>query len=223
MNRAFLRRLLAEGLGSAALLAVVVGSGIMGEALAKGNDAVALLANSLATGCGLAVLILTLGPVSGAHFNPAVSLVAALDGGLRWAEAAAYCLVQFAGAVLGVVIAHLMFALPVITASVKARTGVAQLFAEAVATFGLISVIQGSARQPITVVCVAVGAYITSAYWFTASTLFANPAVTFARSLTDTFSGIRPSDAPSFIVAQLLSAIAGLYMARLLWPKPASS
>ena len=223
MNRGFPRRLLAEGLGTAALLTVVVGSGIMGEALAKGNDAVALLANSLATGCGLTVLILTLGPVSGAHFNPAVSLVAALDGGLRWTEAGAYCLVQFAGAVVGVAMAHMMFALPIITASVKARTGPAQWLAEAVATFGLVAAIQGCARQPITVVCLAIGAYITSAYWFTASTSFANPAVTFARSLTDTFAGIRLSDAPAFMAAQLIGAMAGLCLAKVLWPKSSAS
>lgn len=223
MNVILWRRLFAEGLGTAALLAVVVGSGIMGEGLAKGNDAVALLANSLATGCGLAVLILTLGPVSGAHFNPAVSLVAVLDGGLRWSEALAYGFVQVFGAVIGVVIAHMMFSLPIITASMKVRTGPAQWLAEAVATFGLVAVIQGCARLPITVVCLAVGAYITSAYWFTASTSFANPAVTFARSLTDTFAGIRPSDAPAFMVAQLVGAIAGLCMSKLLWPRSAIS
>lgn len=219
MSRGLLRRLFAEGLGTAALLAVVVGSGIMGETLSKGNDAVALLANSLATGCGLAVLILTLGPISGAHFNPVVSLVSALDRGVRWAEAGAYVLVQFAAAALGAIVAHLMFGLPVITASLKVRTGPAQWLAEVVATFGLVAVIRGCARQPITVVCLAVGSYITSAYWFTASTSFANPAVTFARSLTDTFAGIRPMDAPAFMLAQLVGGVAGLYVAKVLWPK----
>ena len=223
MKQEFLRRLFAEGLGTTALLAVVVGSGIMGESLAKGNDAVALLANSLATGCGLAVLILTLGPVSGAHFNPVVSLVVAIDGGVRWAHAGAYALVQFAGAAVGVVVAHLMFGLPMITASLKVRSGPAQWLAEAVATFGLVAVIQGCARQPITVVCLAIGAYITSAYWFTASTSFANPAVTFARSLTDTFAGIRPVDAPIFMLAQVIGGIAGLYVAKVLWPRSAVS
>jgi glycerol uptake facilitator-like aquaporin len=214
------RRFAAEALGTAALLVVVVGSGIMGERLAQGNAAIALLANSIATGCGLAVLIGVLGPVSGAHFNPAVSLVAAIDGDLSWGDALAYAAVQVVMAILGVAVAHLMFDLPVFTASSKVRTGIGQWFAEGVATFGLLTVILGCVRQGIAWTPLAVAVYITGAYWFTASTSFANPAVTVARSLTDTFAGINPGDAPAFILAQLVGALAAMLLARWLWPRP---
>jgi glycerol uptake facilitator-like aquaporin len=213
------RRLAAEALGSALLLAVIVGSGIMGERLAGGNDAIALLANSLATGCGLAVLILIFGPVSGAHFNPAVTLVAALDGDLDWRDVAPYVLAQIAAALIGVAAAHAMFDLPAFFASTKVRTGMAQWFAEAVATFGLVMVVVGCGRQRIMLAPFAIAAYITAAYWFTASTSFANPAVTIARSLTDSFAGIRPNDAPGFIVAQLAGALSAMAASRYLWPR----
>jgi len=213
------RRLAAEALGTAALLAVVVGSGIMGERLAGGNEAIALLANSLATGCGLAVLIAVLGPVSGAHFNPAVSLVAALEKVISPGEAAAYAGVQVAAAFAGVALAHLMFELPVLVPGVKVRTGAAQWLAEGVATFGLLMVILGCVRQRLAAAPLLVAAYITAAYWFTASTSFANPAVTLARAATDTFAGIRPVDAPAFIAAQLAGALLAWRCARWLWPK----
>ncbi|MCA1615789.1 MAG: aquaporin family protein [Acidobacteria bacterium] len=191
------RRATAEATGTALLLAAVVGSGIMGERLAGGNVAVALLANTVATGAALVALILTFGPVSGAHFNPAVTLADASQRGLAWREVPAYLAAQCAGALVGVAAAHLMFSEPLFTASRHARAGGAQLFGEFVATFGLLSVIWGCARARTSAVPFAVGAYITAAYWFTSSTSFANPAVTLARSFTDTFAGIRPSDAPS--------------------------
>ena len=212
------RRLTAEALGTAFLLAVVVGSGIMGERLADGNVAIALLANTLATGAGLVALILTFGPLSGAHFNPAVTLADALQGGLSWREAASYLAAQLLGAFVGVALAHAMFELPLYAASTHARTGPAQWWSEFVATFGLLSVIWGCVRQRASAVPFAVGAYITSAYWFTASTSFANPAVTLARAATDTFSGIRPDDTPGFIVAQLLGALAATALFRWLLP-----
>lgn len=202
------RRLAAEALGTAFLLAMVVGSGIMGERLAGGNVAVALLANTLATGTGLAVLILVFGPISGAHFNPAVSLAEAWQQRLPWREVPAYALAQIAGAFLGVAAAHAMFELPAFAASTHARAGAAQAFSEFVATLGLVATIQGCARQRPTAIPLAVGAYIASAYWFTASTSFANPAVTLARAATDTFAGIRPQDAPAFIAAQFLGMAA---------------
>ena len=200
------RRLVAEGLGTAFLLAIVVGSGIMGESLAGGNVAIALLANAIATGAGLVVLILIFGPLSGAHFNPAVTLAFVIQKEIGVGEAVAYVLSQVLGAVAGVVIAHLMFALDPLQTSATLRSGGAQWTAEVVATFGLVATIIGCVRTRPELVAYAVGLYITAAYWFTASTSFANPAVTFGRTLTDTFSGIRPLDAPAFIVAQLVGA-----------------
>lgn len=212
------RRLVAEGVGTCLLLAAVVGSGIMGERLAGGNVAVALLANTLATGAALVALILTFGPVSGAHFNPAVTLCDAWQGGLAWREVAGYVAAQSAGAFAGVAAAHTMFGLPLFSASSHARAGGAQLFSEFVATFGLLSVIWGCARLRSAAVPFAVAAYITAAYWFTASTSFANPAVTLARAASDTFSGIRPADAPGFVAAQLAGAAAAMLLFRWLVP-----
>lgn len=202
------RRLFAEGLGTALLLAVVVGSGIMAERLSGGNDGVALIANTLATGAGLMVLITVFGPISGAHFNPAVTLVFALRREIGAGSALAYLLVQVAGAVLGVFAAHAMFDEPILQLSAKLRDGPGQAFAEFVATFGLIGAILGSLRFRPEATPAVVGLYITAAYWFTASTSFANPAVTIARSLTDTFAGIAPTSAPAFIAAQLAGAVA---------------
>jgi len=201
------RRLAAEALGTAFLLAVVVGSGIMGESLAGGNAAIALLGNTIATGAILAVLILIFGPLSGAHFNPAVTLAFTLRGELDRRTALLYIAVQVIGGLAGVLIAHAMFAEPLLQASLKVRTGSAQWLAEFVATFGLLATIFGCLRFRAAAVPYAVGLYITAGYWFTASTSFANPAVTLARSFTDTFSGIRPLDAPAFIVVQLVGAI----------------
>ena len=209
------RRLVAEGLGTAFLLAVVIGSGIMGERLAGGNVAIALLANSLATGGGLIVLILIFGPISGAHFNPAVTLAAATQGGLPWREVLPYITLQLLGAFAGVAAAHLMFGEPVFFASLKVRTGSAQWWSEFVATFGLLMVIWGCVRQQLAAVPYAVAAYITSAYWFTASTSFANPAVTLARAASNTFAGIRPADVAGFVVAQLLGAAAATLLLAL--------
>jgi glycerol uptake facilitator-like aquaporin len=200
------RRLAAEGVGTALLLAAVVGSGIMAERLAGGNVALALLANTIATGAALVALILAFGPVSGAHFNPAVSLAELVRGALPRREAGAYALVQVAGAFAGVVAAHLMFGEALLSASAHERSGLAQAFSEGVATFGLLAVIFGCARRHAAAAPFAVGAWITAAYWFTASTSFANPAVTLARAATDSFAGIRPADAPAFIVAQLAGA-----------------
>lgn len=207
------RRLVAEALGTALLLAVVVGSGIMGERLAGGNDAIALIGNTLATGAGLVVLITVFGPISGAHFNPAVTLVFALRRELSWRVAGLYVPAQVAGAVLGVLVAHAMFAEPLLQVSAKLRDGPPQALSEAVATFGLIATILGALRFRPDATPAAVGLYITAAYWFTASTSFANPAVTVARSLTDTFAGIAPSSAPAFVAAQLVgaAAAAGLF------------
>jgi glycerol uptake facilitator-like aquaporin len=211
------RRLAAEAVGTALLLAAVVGSGIMGERLASGNVAVALLANTIATGAALVALILTFGPISGAHFNPAVTLADAAWGGLAWAEVVPYVAAQVVGAFAGVAAAHLMFELPVFFASAHARSGPAQMFSEFVATFGLLAVIWGCTRGHVPVVVpFAVAGYITAAYWFTASTSFANPAVTLARSASDTFAGIRPTDAPGFIGAQLLGAAAATGLFRWL-------
>ena len=212
------RRVVAEGLGTAFLLAAVVGSGIMGERLAAGNTAVALLANTLATGAALVALILTFGGVSGAHFNPAVTLAAASQGGLAWRDVGPYLAAQVCGAFAGVAAANVMFGLPVFFASAKGRHGGAQLFAEFVATFGLLSVVWGCARSRTTAVPFAVGAYITAGYWFTSSTSFANPAVTLARTASDTFAGIRPADAPGFIAAQLAGACAATLLFRWLVP-----
>jgi glycerol uptake facilitator-like aquaporin len=212
------RRVAAEALGTAFLLAVVVGSGIMGDRLAGGNVAIALLANSTATGAGLVALILTFGPVSGAHFNPAVTLADASQGGLPWREVPVYVLAQLAGAFAGVAIAHVMFGEPLFAASTHARAGAAQLVSEAVATFGLLAVIWGCVRRRSSAVPFAVGAYIAAAYWFASSTSFANPAVTLARAATNTFAGIRPLDAPAFVVAQLVGAAAATAVFRWLVP-----
>jgi glycerol uptake facilitator-like aquaporin len=212
------RRVVAEGVGTCFLLAAVVGSGIMGERQAGGNVAVALLANTLATGAALVALILTFGPVSGAHFNPAVTLCDAWQGGLAWREVPSYVVAQVVGAFAGVAAAHTMFGLPLFSASRHGRAGGAQLFSEFVATFGLLSVIWGCARLRSAAVPFAVAAYITAAYWFTASTSFANPAVTLARAASDTFAGIRPSDAPGFVAAQLAGAAAATLLFRWLVP-----
>ena len=200
------RAAVGEAIGTALLLAVIVGSGIMGERLAGGNVAITLLANSLATGFGLAALILVFAPVSGAHFNPLVTMIAAARKELPWSAVPAYLLAQFAGALLGVAAAHAMFGERLFAFSTKVRAGPAQWWSEVVATFGLILVIAGCARHGAKTVAAAVGAYIAAAYWFTASTSFANPAVTVARAATDTFSGIRPDDASGFIVAQVIGA-----------------
>jgi glycerol uptake facilitator-like aquaporin len=201
------RRLAAEGLGTGWLLATIIGSGIMAERLSAGNTAVALLANTLATGGTLFVLISVFGPLSGAHFNPAVSLVFAIRRELSWRIAAAYAGVQIAGGVLGVFAAHAMFAEPILQLSTKLRDGPAQVFSEFVATFGLIATILGCLRFRPSATPAAVSLFIVAAYWFTASTSFANPAVTVARSLSDTFAGIAPGSAPYFIVAQLVGAV----------------
>lgn len=207
------RRLVAEALGTALLLAIVIGSGIMGVRLSGGNDALALLGNTLATGAGLVVLITLFGPLSGAHFNPAVTLVFALRREIEPAVAGAYVAAQLIGGLLGVWMAHLMFAEEMLQVSQKLRDGPAQAFSEAVATFGLILAILGTLRYRPDSTPVIVGLYITSAYWFTASTSFANPAVTFARSFSDTFAGIAPSSAPLFVVAQVAGALAALVLA----------
>ncbi len=220
-QRSLGRRLAAEAVGTALLLAAVVGSGIMGERLAGGNVAVALLANTLATGAALVALILTFGAISGAHFNPAVTLADASRGGLAWSEVPPYVAAQIAGAFAGVAAAHVMFEAPLFFASRHARSGPAQMFSEFVATFGLLAVIWGCAHVRPDAIPFAVAAYITAAYWFTASTSFANPAVTLARSATDTFAGIRPADAPAFIIAQLLGA--GSATALFGWLTPRST
>jgi glycerol uptake facilitator-like aquaporin len=215
------RRAAAEALGTAFLLAVVIGSGIMGDRLAGGNVAIALLANTLATGAGLVVLILTFGPISGAHFNPAVSLADASQGGLPWRDVPVYVLAQVLGAFAGVAVAHVMFGEPVFFASTHVRAGAAQLVSEFVATFGLLATIWGTVRTRPSVVPFAVGAYITSAYWFTSSTSFANPAVTLARAASDTFAGIRPVDVPGFVLAELLGSAAATGTFAWLVPKAA--
>jgi glycerol uptake facilitator-like aquaporin len=207
-----------EAVGTAMLLAAVIGSGIMGERLAAGNVAIALLANTLATGAALVALILTFGPISGAHFNPAVSLADASQGGLAWSAVPVYLAAQVTGAFAGVAVAHVMFGEPLFMASRHARDGLPQLVSEFVATFGLLAVIWGGVRSRAAAVPFAVAAYITAAYWFTASTSFANPAVTMARAASDTFAGIRPADAPGFIVAQLAGAGAATALFRWLVP-----
>jgi glycerol uptake facilitator-like aquaporin len=202
------RRVAAEFTGTLFLLAAVVGSGIMGERLAAGNVALALLANTIATGAALVALILAFGSISGAHLNPVVTLADAWQGGIAWRETPAYIAAQLAGAFAGVATVHLMFGLPPFFASTRVRTGPAQLFSEFIATFGLLSVIWGCVRHRHSAVPFAVGAYITAAYWFTASTSFANPAVTLARSMSNTFAGIRPADVAGFVMAQLAGAFA---------------
>lgn len=223
MRPTLLRRVVAEFLGTLLLLAAVVGSGIMGDRLATGNVAIALLANTLATGAALIAILLALGPISGAHLNPAVTLAEAWIGETPWREASPYILAQTAGAFAGVATAHLMFGLPVFSASTHARSGPGQAFSEFVATFGLLAVIQGCMRSRPKAVPLAVGAYITAAYWFTASTSFANPAATLARCATNTFTGIQPADAPAFILAELAGAFAVTILFQwLLPPVPAS-
>ena len=218
MRQPLAKRVVAEALGTFFLLAAVVGSGIMAERLANGNTALALLANTAATGAALVALIISFAQVSGAHFNPVVTLSFALRRDLFWSEVPFYWIAQFVGGIGGVMTANLMFGLPVVFLSQHARTGMAQLFSEFIATLGLLSVILAASRSTIAVVAIAVGAYITSAYWFTASTSFANPAVTVARSLSDTFAGIRPVDAPGFVLAQLAGAIVATLLFRWLMP-----
>jgi glycerol uptake facilitator-like aquaporin len=212
------RRLVAEGIGTALLLAVVVGSGIMAERLAGGNVAVALLANAIATGAGLIALILTFGTISGAHFNPVVTLSEAWQKNIPASEAIPYILVQIVGAYVGVATAHMMFGEPLLFASEHIRTGPSQWLSEFVATFGLLAVIIGCSRSRPATTPFAVAAYITAAYWFTSSTSFANPAVTFARAASNTFAGIRPIDAPGFILAQLLGAATATALFCWLYP-----
>jgi glycerol uptake facilitator-like aquaporin len=219
MKPTLLRRVVAEFTGTLLLLAAVVGSGVMGERLAAGNVALALLANTLATGAALIAIILAFGPVSGAHLNPAVTLADAWLGGISWRETPVYILAQVTGAFAGVAAAHAMFGLAVLSVSTHARSGTAQVFSEFVATFGLLATIWGCARTRPAAVPFAVGAYITAAYWFTASTSFANPAVTVARSVTNTFAGVRPVDVPAFIAAQLAGAFAATFLFRWLVPR----
>jgi glycerol uptake facilitator-like aquaporin len=217
------QRVVAEWLGTAFLLAAVVGSGIMSARLAGGNNALALLCNTIPTGAILAVLILIFGPLSGAHFNPAVSLAFAIRRALPWQEAAVYVAAQLAGGIAGVWAAHLMFELPVLQLSTAVRSGAGQWLAETVATFGLLMTIFGCVARTPAAVPYAVALYITSAYWFTASTSFANPAVTVARSLSDTFAGIAPAGVPAFVIAQLAGTAAAVCIGAWLWPKAAKS
>jgi glycerol uptake facilitator-like aquaporin len=219
MTPTLTRRIVSEFFGTGFLVAAVVGSGIMGERLAGGNVAIALLANTFATGAALAALILTFGPISGAHLNPAVTIVDAIERGVSWTVAACYVPAQCVGAIGGAIAAHLMFGLPAIAVSHHARSSTAQAFSEFVATFGLLCVIWGCSRRHSGAVPFAVAAYITAAYWFTSSTSFANPAVTVARSLSDTFVGIRPMDVPLFVAAQLAGALAATLLFRWLVPQ----
>jgi glycerol uptake facilitator-like aquaporin len=211
-------RIVAEFLGTAFLVAAVVGSGIMAERLSAGNVALALLANTTATGAALVALLLTFGPISGAHLNPVVSLADAIEGGLAWSETIPYMAAQIFGGVCGTIAAHAMFGLPVVSLSRHIRGGPAQFLSEFIATFGLISVIWGCSRSRSSFVPFAVGSYITAAYWFTSSTSFANPAVSIARCLSDTFAGIRPGDVPLFVVAQFAGGIAATILFRWLVP-----
>lgn len=216
-----MHKLIAEGLGTAFLLIGVVGSGIMGAALADGNTAIALLANAIATGCILYVIITTLGPISGAHFNPAVTLAFLIRGEIGLADAIPYVAVQIIGGILGVWAAHVMFDLTILQASTTNRTGVAQWFSEIVATFGLLFVIFGGIKSRPDAVPTLVALYITGAYWFTSSTSFANPAVTIARGFSDTFAGINPTNTPMFIVMQIIGVgIAALILPRLFTKDP---
>lgn len=218
MKPSLSRRVIAEFIGTAFLVAAVVGSGIMAERLSGGNVAIALLANTIATGAALVALIAAFGPISGAHFNPVVSLMDSIDGGLAWSEAPCYIASQIAGGICGTMLAHLMFGLAVISLSTHARSGRAQFLSECIATFGLVIVIWGAARFRSIAVPFGVGAYITAAYWFTASTSFANPAVTIARCLSDTFAGIRPKDAPWFVLAQFVGGLSAIALFRWLVP-----
>jgi len=223
MKFSLTRRLCAEFMGTAFLLMAVVGSGIMGDRLAGGNLAIALLANSIATGAGLVTLILTFGSVSGAHFNPVVSVADALSGGIARPDILPYCLVQVAGGLVGTISSHVMFGLPTVTLSRHVRSGPAQFYAEIVATFGLIAVISAGSKLRPAAAPLSVGAYIAGAYWFTSSTSFANPAVTVARCITDTFAGIRPHDVPAFVLAQILGASAAFLVFRWMIPSPISA
>lgn len=218
MKISLARRMVAEFLGTAFLVAAVIGSGIMGERLANGNVALALLANTIATGAALVALILAFGEVSGAHFNPVVTLMDAWEKGLAWRETPYYVASQVLGGMAGAVLANLMFALPPVSLSRHVRSGPSQVLSEFIATFGLISVIWGCSRLRNNAVAYAVGAYIAAAYWFTASTSFANPAVTIARCLSDTFTGIRPIDMPWFVIAQVVGGIAATVVFRWLVP-----
>jgi glycerol uptake facilitator-like aquaporin len=218
-----MRCLVAEFTGTAFLLAAVVGSGIMGERLSAGNVALALLVNTIATGAALVAILLAFGPISGAHLNPAVTLADAWQGGISWRRTPLYIAAQLAGALGGVALAHAMFGLPVYSVSVHARSGGAQLLSEFVATFGLFCVIWGCARQRPSAMPYAVGAYIMAAYWFTASTSFANPAVTLARCVSNTFAGIRPGDVAGFVAAQLAGAFAATLLFQWLVPRQIGS
>jgi glycerol uptake facilitator-like aquaporin len=218
VRQSLAKRVVAEALGTFFLLAAVVGSGIMAERLANGNTALALLANTAATGAALVALIISFGPMSGAHLNPVVTLSLAFRSDLFWRDVPLYLLAQFAGAIGGVIAANLMFGLQVVFASSHTRAGMAQLFSEFIATLGLVSVILATSRSHVTSIAIAVGAYISAAYWFTASTSFANPAVTVARALSDTFAGIRPVDVPGFVLAQLAGGIAATAVFRWLMP-----
>jgi glycerol uptake facilitator-like aquaporin len=218
MPQPLAKRVVAEALGTFFLLAAVVGSGIMAERLAGGNTALALLANTAATGAALVALIVSFGPISGAHFNPVVTLSFALRLDLVWRDVPFYLLAQIAGAIAGVMAANTMFGLPALLVSHHSRTGMPQLFSEFVATLGLVSVILAASRSHVAVVAIAVGAYISAAYWFTASTSFANPAVTIARSLSDTFAGISPTDVLGFVVAQFVGGIAAMVLFQWLVP-----
>ncbi len=218
MHLPLAKRVVAETFGTFFLLAAVVGSGIMAERLANGNTALALLANTAATGAALVALIISFAPVSGAHFNPVVTLSFALGSDFPWRELPFYLLAQLTGGVGGVMAANIMFGLPVVLVSQHTRSGTGQVFSEFIATLGLVSVILGASRSTVAVVAIAVGAYISAAYWFTASTSFANPAVTVARALSDTFAGIRPVDAPGFVLAQLAGGITATVLFRWLIP-----
>ena len=216
------RRLAAEAFGTALLLATVIGSGIMGERLAGGNEALALLANTLPTGAMLVVLITMLGPISGAHLNPAVTLAFCTGGRIAARDAIAYAIAELAGAVIGVFLAHLMFELPLLQVSAKVRSGPAQAFSEWMATFGLVATILLTLRVKPSAIAASVGLYIGAAYWFTASTSFANPAVTVARAISNTFAGIRPEDVPLFVIAQVIGALSGAALAAVLLPRQES-
>jgi len=218
MKISIARRTAAEFLGTAFLVAAVIGSGIMAERLSNGSVALALLANTIATGAALVALIAAFGPISGAHLNPVVSLMDALEKGLSWRETPYYVLAQILGGIFGAVVAHLMFGLSIISLSHHVRSGPAQVFSEFVATFGLVSIIWGCSRRRPDAIPFVVGAYIMAAYWFTASTSFANPAVTIARCLSDTFAGIRPTDVPWFVLAQFLGGFAATIVFRWLEP-----
>ena len=215
-------RMAAEFLGTAFLVAAVIGSGVMAERLAGGNVALALLANTIATGAALVALILAFGPISGAHLNPAVTVADALEGGLSWRDAVAYVGSQIVGGIAGAAAAHLMFSLPVFSLSKHIRSGPPQFLSEFIATFGLLSVIWGCSRTRPHLVAFAVGTYITAAYWFTASTSFANPAVAIARGLSDIFAGIRPADVPAFVLAQFTGALGATLLFRWLCPRAVS-